>query len=227
MAEPKVAKPAAKKTPAKAVSKNPSKKEPKKALASSAPVASSPAPVKLKGMPPAPNRQMSLRAIAMLLDRDRAIVERWIREGCPVVQRPATSAESWVLDVSAVVRWLEGQAARSAAEASDETPSKGSRTAKEKDPKWQRAMIQLAKDAGAVAIIDDILSVCQRRNSMLQQTLMAIPDLLAREMAGFPQERIQAWRLKARDRTREALEEASRFMVDNLPDEPLIEEDGE
>ena len=43
---------------------------------------------------------------------------------------------------------------------------------------------------------------------MLKQSTVAVPDLIARVMTGFPVERVESWRPKARERTREALETA-------------------
>jgi len=62
---------------------------------------------------------------------------------------------------------------------------------------------------------------------MLKQSTVAVPDLIARVMTGFPVERVESWRPKARERTREALETAKKTTVMNLPEQPVIEEEVE
>lgn len=49
----------------------------------------------------------------------------------------------------------------------------------------------------------------QRAFGILRQTIMAIPDRLARDMAGFPRERVDGWRRDAKGFCHEALAEAA------------------
>jgi len=52
-------------------------------------------------------------------------------------------------------------------------------------------------------------------------------SLFHEKRQGFPVERVESWRPKARERTREALETAKKTTVMNLPEQPVIEEEVE
>ncbi len=62
-------------------------------------------------------RVMSLVQIAMLLNKDRATVQKWMDNGCPYVQKADKRLNiPWQIDISEVVKWLEERAGDAAAE---------------------------------------------------------------------------------------------------------------
>ncbi len=54
----------------------------------------------------------------------------------------------------------------------------------------------------------------QRAFGLVRQAVMAIPDRLARDMAGFPADRVAQWRREARDYCQEALADAASAIRD-------------
>lgn len=63
------------------------------------------------------SRQVSLKELAAILDRDRNTISKWLDAGLPFVEKAEVSiGKPWIFDTAEVVRWLENRAAETTAE---------------------------------------------------------------------------------------------------------------
>jgi phage terminase Nu1 subunit (DNA packaging protein) len=132
-------------------------------------------------------RHMSLMQCAQLLDRDRNTIQKWIRQGCPVVQAADRGrGQSWVLDLAAVVRWREEQVAGRAAEAGD-APDGMSKDEADRRKAWAQAYLaelELEEERRAVVRVDQVLDVVAAEYAAVRAALESVPAKLAGRLVG-------------------------------------------
>lgn len=130
-------------------------------------------------------RIVSLQHAALLLDRDRNTIAKWVSQGCPTISTADKSlGKSWELDLSQVVRWLED---RAAADAASEGAGGESKEEAERRLKWAQARreeLKEAEDVKAVARVDDIADLVAQEYAQVRSALQAIPAKIAVRIAG-------------------------------------------
>lgn len=128
-------------------------------------------------------RQVSLQECAILINRDRNTIKKYIDQGCPVVsEADRARGVAWTLDLGEVVRWLEERSAKNISEKfgadSDQMP--------EDEAKRRRAVavafsaeFELAEEVKIIARIHDMLDLVRNDYTELNLRLQSIPDALA------------------------------------------------
>lgn len=153
-------------------------------------------PTEATGAPP--GRLFSQLALSKLFGVDRSVIDRWVREGCEPV-RGGTGrgvGNEWQFDSAKVFAWHREWLAKSYAKAADDAT----------DPDADLKLLKLAREASLVAPVADFKMAQARAYAELRQTLMPLPDRLARSMDGLaPKPRIDAWVAQAEDVIRHAL----------------------
>lgn len=141
-----------------------------------------------KSAPEANPRHVSLMQCALLLDRDRNTLMKWIRQGMPVVQEADRDrGQTWVLDLAAVVRWREEHTAGIAA-ASVKTDPEGM-PKEEADRRRAVALaglaeLELEEASRAVVKVDRVLDEVAAEYAAVRAALEAIPSKLAGRLVG-------------------------------------------
>lgn len=137
------------------------------------------------------SRHVSLSELASLLDRDRNTVSKWLtKDGCPAVQRANRDiGQSWVLDVAAVVAWLEDRAAKSAAGSIDGddvgTVSYEEAKRREKVASAVMAELELDERRREVARVIDTLDAVAREYASLRSALQSVGGMVAPRLIGL------------------------------------------
>jgi phage terminase Nu1 subunit (DNA packaging protein) len=161
-------------------------------------------------------RHMSLMQCAQLLDRDRNTIQKWIRQGCPVVQAADRGrGQSWVLDLAAVVRWREEQAASVAAAGVKIDPEGMSK--EEADRRRAVALaymaeLELEEERRAVVRVDQVLDVVAAEYAAVRAALESVPAKLAGRLVG--QQDPNAIRAEVEDSLRHALSSLKKDVTD-------------
>jgi phage terminase Nu1 subunit (DNA packaging protein) len=127
-------------------------------------------------------RHVSLKQCAVLINRDRNTIMKYLDQGMPVVERADRDrGVAWVLDLGEVVRWLEERAAENV---SARTSKEGLIT--EDEAKRRRGVAQMytselefAENAKVVARIHDMLDLVRKDYSEISLRLQGIPDAIA------------------------------------------------
>lgn len=162
--------------------------EVRKSLAEAAPETDTPdddsAPLSSAKREAAKARHVSMKEASALLDRDRNTVKKWLDQGCPYVEKADRDlGKSWVLDLAAVVRWLEKRAA-------DATAAKLGATAdgviSEDEAKRRRAVaqaviaeIEASEVLKAVVPVSFVIERISKDYGELRAKLMSLPDIIA------------------------------------------------
>jgi phage terminase Nu1 subunit (DNA packaging protein) len=145
-----------------------------------------------KALKTAENRQnpriVSLQQAALLLDRDRNTITKWISQGLPTVGAADKSqGKSWELDLAQVVRWMEERAAAVAAAGVTIDPT--GMPKEEADRRRAVALaglaeLELEEARRSVAKIDDIADLVAGEYAAVRASLQAIPAKLATRLIG-------------------------------------------
>ena len=148
------------------------------------------------------SRIVSLNGAAILLNVDRATMERWIkREGGDVAVNRTGGlgrGNEWQIDLSKLWAWWGEHCAKKAlADAGLDVVL---------SPRSKLDLLKLAKEAQLVTpnvVVEDLLT---RVMSEIRQALTALPGRITREMQGFPVERVRGWKGLAQGVVRETLD---------------------
>lgn len=128
-------------------------------------------------------RHVSLKTAAVLLNRDRNTVMKFLDQGCPFVEKADRErGVAWVLDIADVVRWLEERAAKNVADRIGGI--EGQIT--EDEAKRRIAVAKMiteeteaAESIRMVARVHEMLNVIKSDYSEIRTRLMAIPETLS------------------------------------------------
>lgn len=132
----------------------------------------------------AKQRHVSLKQCAILLNRDRNTVMKYLDQGMPSVEKADRErGVAWVLDLGEVVRWLEERAADNVTQRLN-----GGKEGQinEDEAKRRRAVAQAftaeleyAESARIVARIHDMLDLVREDYSEISSRLKGVPDAIA------------------------------------------------
>jgi phage terminase Nu1 subunit (DNA packaging protein) len=130
-------------------------------------------------------RIVSLQQAALLLDRDRNTVSKWVAQGCPTISvGDKQIGKAWELDLSAVVRWLED---RAAADAASEGAGGESKEEAERRLKWAQARREELKeeeDARSVVRVDDVSDIVAQEYASVRSALQSVGPKMASRLIG-------------------------------------------
>ncbi|SMC32594.1 hypothetical protein SAMN06297251_10151 [Fulvimarina manganoxydans] len=164
---------------------------------------------------------VSISRLAEIIGRDRGTIADWIGDkGCPVADH-GSSGEATLLDPAEVFRWRERfvrdeEAAKVASgETAGGAPMKPSDLVKLEDLKIKRLAVgQKAEVLVPRYVVEGAFELAL---GLIRQTIMAIPERLVRDMAGYPEKQRLEWREKALKQCRTALAEGAKAIQDTLP----------
>ncbi len=156
-------------------------------------------------------RVVSLTDLADLTGYHRGTISDWITKKRMPVVRGGRHGVEYQISVREFVEWREKQAsAESALKATSEgafqfmgiTDSYKAIMAR---AKW----VSMGESERALVHRAPMQAAMERAFGLVRQAVMAVPDRIARDMAGFPPDRVAAWRRQARDYCMEALADAA------------------
>lgn len=128
-------------------------------------------------------RHMSLSQFAVIVNRDRNTVAKYLDQGMPFFTRADKSRGiEWVLDSAECIGWLEDRAAtRTAGALTGDSSKIDIEEAKRRTAvaKMKSAEVEAAELLRMVARIDEMLALIKRDYAELRIRLMAIPSALA------------------------------------------------
>lgn len=164
-------------------------------------------------------RHVSIKRLHELTGFDRNTIKSWIDKGCPVVSAGERGTD-YVLDIRAVWKWREREVAK-ATGANDEDSDWEFMGVK--DPtaaaKFATAMSRIfeaAKEQKELVMVDAAAASFARAMSLVRQAVMAIPDRCARDLAGFPKEKVSEARLAMISTCKNALDGAAASLAKSI-----------
>jgi phage terminase Nu1 subunit (DNA packaging protein) len=107
-------------------------------------------------------------------------VDRWVKDGMPVVQRGARGVE-WSFDLADVIRWYAQRQAEAAGGAVDDLAEIEKRTAR---AKMEQAELALAKEKGVVAPVREFERVQAAMMAAIRQNIMNVPQRAVLQLLG-------------------------------------------
>jgi len=136
----------------------------------------------------AKSRQVSLKELAAILDRDRNTISKWLDAGLPFVEKADVSiGKPWIFDSAEVVRWLENRAAEATAE---KLGASMDGKMSEAEAKRLRAVsnaiidgIAAAEDVKTVVRISYVRERVSTDYSEIRSHLSALPDAISSRVA--------------------------------------------
>jgi phage terminase Nu1 subunit (DNA packaging protein) len=141
-------------------------------------------------------------------------VDRWVKEGMPVMQRGARGVE-WAFDLVEVIRWWGDRKAEAAAGKIDDVAEIEKRTAR---AKMEQAELALAKDRNLVAPIRDFERAQAAIMAAIRQNVMNVPQRVVIQLLGESNEAV--FKSKLRAELTLALETAATADLSVPDDEP-------
>lgn len=141
-------------------------------------------------------------------------VDRWVKEGMPVVQRGSRGVE-WAFDLSEVIRWWGDRKVEAATGATDDLEEIEKRTAR---AKMEKAELELAKAKGEVAPVREFERAQARIMAAIRQNVMNVTSRAVLQLLGETNE--TAFKQKLRAELTLALEQSAEAEID------LGEDDG-
>ncbi|WP_441228967.1 terminase small subunit [Tardiphaga sp. 20_F10_N6_6] len=120
-------------------------------------------------------------------------VDRWVKDGMPVVQRGARGVE-WTFDLSEVIRWYAQRQVEAAGGAVDDLAEIEKRTAR---AKMERAELELAQARGQVAPIAEFQRVQSSMMAVIRQNIMNVPTRAVLQLLGCTDEMTFKQKLRA------------------------------
>jgi len=126
-------------------------------------------------------RHVSLKQLAILINRDRNTIMKYLAEDMPYVEKADRDrGAQWVLDIGECVRWLEQRAAKNVTDklggGSSTLPSIDVIEQRSKAAKMYTLETEAAEAIGVVARIHDILTLIKRDYSEMRIKLMAVSE---------------------------------------------------
>ncbi|MDX1216300.1 hypothetical protein GOL99_12220 [Sinorhizobium medicae] len=128
-------------------------------------------------------RLVSVKQCAMLLNRDRNTIQKWLDQGCPFVTKADRDRGiAWELDIADVVKWLEERAAKSVAEKFGDPNDK---TSKEEGDRRKAvaaavmAELDMLERLKSVVPVSSVLELWSKDYNEVRAKVMSLPDILA------------------------------------------------
>lgn len=144
---------------------------------------------------------------------DITTVDRWVREGCPVLKRGSRGKE-YAFDLPAVIRWWGDRKAEEAAGSQPRDVAEiNMRTLQ---AKMLLAELELATARGDVAPVREFETAQARAMTAIQTRVMQVPQRVVMQLLGETDEK--KFKTRLADELRTALESASEADL-NLGDE--------
>lgn len=142
-------------------------------------------------------------------------VDRWVKEGMPVVQRGSRGVE-WVFDLSEVIRWWGDRKVEAATGATDDLEEIEKRTAR---AKMEKAELELAKAKGEVAPVREFERAQARIMAAIRQNVMNVTSRAVLQLLGETNE--TAFKQKLRAELTLALEQSAEAEIDLGEDDAI------
>lgn len=120
-------------------------------------------------------------------------IDRWVKDGMPVVQRGARGIE-WVFDLADVISWYARRQAEAAGGAVDDLKEIEKRTAR---AKMEQAELALAQARGQVAPIAEFQRVQSSMMAVIRQNIMNVPQRAVLQLLGETSETVFKQKLRA------------------------------
>jgi phage terminase Nu1 subunit (DNA packaging protein) len=163
--------------------------------------------------------QMNRAEIAQAMGVSEPTIDRWIKDGCPVVQRGRRGVAS-IFSLPDVVKWWGDQrAAAAAGDAPSDLAEIEKRTAQ---AKMGKAELELAQARGEVAPIRDFERAWSKAFAQVQANIMNVPQRVVIQLLGETDE--TTFKDKLRAELTLALQQSAEADID-LDDEDEDAED--
>lgn len=120
-------------------------------------------------------------------------VDRWVKEGCPVVQRGSRGVE-WAFDSADIAKWYADRAVAATAGETSDLEEIERRTAK---AKMEKAELELAQAKGAVAPIREFERAQAAAFAEIRTNVMNVPARAVLQLLGETDEIIFKQKLRA------------------------------
>lgn len=128
-------------------------------------------------------RLVSVKQCAMLLNRDRNTLQKWLDQGCPFVTKADRDrGVAWELDIADVVKWLEERAARSVAEKFGDPNDKTSKEEADRRKAVAAAVVaelEMIERLKSVVPVSSVLELWAKDHNEIKSKVMSIPEILA------------------------------------------------
>lgn len=135
-------------------------------------------------------RYVSLHQLGQTLDRNPSTLRQWLAAGMPYLKRgDIGKGQKWLFDVADVVQWREDQVAERTRGVPDSRDGGEPIPVNDMDVeriRAQREMLKLAKEARYAVNPDAVVAITTRHHRDVSNSVMSIPDLLARDLTGIP-----------------------------------------
>lgn len=139
-------------------------------------------------------------------------VDRWVKEGMPVVQRGGRGVE-WSFDLADVISWYAERTASARAGKVDDIEEIERRTAK---AKMEKAELELAMAKSEVAPVSEFERAQSSLMASIRQNIMNVPSRAVLQLLGETDETI--FKIKLRSELTTALEQAASADLE-IPDD--------
>ncbi|AXF38216.1 putative small terminase subunit [Ralstonia phage phiRSP] len=140
-------------------------------------------------------------------------VDRWVKDGMPVVQRGARGIE-WSFDLADIIRWYAQRQAEAAGGAVDDLAEIEKRTAK---AKMEKVELELAIAKGAVAPVREFEIAHAKRMAIIRQSVLNVVGRSVMQLLGCRDE--AEFRQKLRAELVLALEQSASGEIDVMEDD--------
>lgn len=140
-------------------------------------------------------------------------IDRWAKEGMPVVQRGGRGIE-WVYDLADVISWHVQRKVEAAGGATDDLAEIEKRTAR---AKMEQAELGLAQSRGLVAPIAEFERVQASMMATIRQNIMNVPQRAVLQLLGETDE--MEFKKKLRAELTLALEQSANAELDVTEDD--------
>jgi phage terminase Nu1 subunit (DNA packaging protein) len=168
-------------------------------------------------------RFVSQARLGQVLGKNRDTIREWQTKGMPAVQRGDRDLrKTWLYDIAAVFEWREQQVAErvrrdlgqsTASDDSGDLTNKGTEQIKR-----AVAIANLALKQRYAVAIDAAVSISVRERRDVGNQVMSIPDLVARDLSGYPDELVRKFVREAKQSIGAILKTTASVADDALAD---------
>ena len=198
-----------------------------------------PQKVEVVSKPRDPGRFVSQVRLSEVLGRNRTTIREWDAAGMPAQQRGDRAAgRDWIYDIAEVLTWRERVVAEKVradmggGEEGDGDPSNPLGGLKGLDLiKAQDALVKLAIKQRYAVNPEAVAAIWTRAFRDIGNALMALPDLYARDLGGYPEDMVRDWGRTTKLKIDSILKSASNYQADAVrklaaePDEDAEDRD--
>ncbi len=157
--------------------------------------------------------KLNRAGLAQHMDVSLPTIDRWVKDGMPVVQRGSRGIE-WSFDLADVISWYARRQVDAAGGAVDDLAEIEKRTAR---AKMERAELEVAQARGLVAPIDEFQRVQSAMMAVIRQNIMNVPQRAVLQLLGETNE--TTFKQKLRAELTLALEQSAQADIDVSDDE--------